>query len=113
MIPSSVADPNCRLLGYVMPNPSFHMPESVSMPIIMIGVGSGIAPFRAFWQHRLAQMKVSLNQLRARRLDVRVLILGEVYAFRFQYVFFETELVKQAMNTGVVEEGRNGRSSRQ
>jgi hypothetical protein len=87
MIPSSVADPNCRLLGYVMPNPGFHMPESVATPIIMIGVGSGIAPFRAFWQHRLAQMKVSVGQLRVRWLDVRVSLSGEVSAFCLHCVF--------------------------
>nr|AAS93626.1 nitric oxide synthase a [Sepia officinalis] len=32
--------------------PNFHMPEDGTRPIIMVGPGSGIAPFRSFWQQR-------------------------------------------------------------
>nr|QCX35683.1 Nitric Oxide Synthase 1b [Octopus bimaculoides] len=32
--------------------PNFHMPEDDTRPIIMVGPGSGIAPFRSFWQQR-------------------------------------------------------------
>lgn len=37
--------------------PSFHMPKDISAPLIMVGPGSGIAPFRGFWHHRRSQMK--------------------------------------------------------
>nr|O61309.1 RecName: Full=Nitric oxide synthase; AltName: Full=NOS type I; AltName: Full=Neuronal NOS; Short=N-NOS; Short=nNOS [Lymnaea stagnalis]AAC17487.1 nitric oxide synthase [Lymnaea stagnalis] len=37
--------------------PHFHLPEDPSLPIIMIGPGSGIAPFRSFWQQRLGEIE--------------------------------------------------------
>ncbi|XP_077996477.1 nitric oxide synthase, salivary gland-like [Glandiceps talaboti] len=37
---------------FVRPAPSFHMPKESITPIILVGPGSGIAPFRSFWQQR-------------------------------------------------------------
>lgn len=37
---------------FVRPAPSFRLPDEMSLPIILIGAGSGIAPFRSFWQER-------------------------------------------------------------
>lgn len=31
---------------------TFHMPEDSTLPVIMVGPGTGIAPFRSFWQQR-------------------------------------------------------------
>lgn len=39
---------------FVEPNPHFRLPESGDTPVIMIGAGTGIAPFRAFMQQRSA-----------------------------------------------------------
>lgn len=39
---------------YVQPNKHFRLPEDDSSPVIMVGPGTGIAPFRAFVEHRAA-----------------------------------------------------------
>ena len=37
--------------------PSFHLPDDKFLPVIMIGPGTGIAPFRAFWQQRFYEIQ--------------------------------------------------------
>ncbi len=40
---------------YVAENPAFRLPDDAATPLILVGAGTGIAPFRAFLQQRAAQ----------------------------------------------------------
>ena len=48
---------------FVEPNPRFRLPADSSTPVIMIGPGTGIAPFRAFMQQRRAEASTGKNWL--------------------------------------------------
>jgi sulfite reductase (NADPH) flavoprotein alpha-component len=48
---------------YVQPARTFRLPEDGSRDIIMIGPGTGIAPFRAFLEHRAAKENRGKNWL--------------------------------------------------
>ena len=48
---------------YIEPNRNFRLPEEGETPIIMIGAGTGIAPFRAFLQERHAKGDAGQNWL--------------------------------------------------
>ena len=48
---------------FVEPNPNFRLPANGDTPVIMIGAGTGIAPFRAFMQARVAREAPGKNWL--------------------------------------------------
>lgn len=71
---------------YVHPTPTFVLPEDSQAPIIMIGPGTGVAPYRGFLQERIAQNAKGENWL----------IFGERHrSFDFYYEDFFLDLEKE------------------
>jgi len=52
-----------RLPIYIQPNKKFRLPQDTTKPVIMIGPGTGIAPFRAFLHERRAVAATGKNWL--------------------------------------------------
>ena len=48
---------------FVQPNKNFRLPADPAVPIIMVGPGTGVAPFRAFVEHRAASGSSGKNWL--------------------------------------------------
>jgi len=72
---------------YIQPTREFVLPENGSADIIMIGPGTGIAPFRAFLEHRIAKHASGRNWL----------FFGEIHE---ESTFFYKEEWFKAMKQG-------------
>ena len=56
-------EPGDRLPIYIQPNKKFRLPQDPTAPVIMVGPGTGIAPFRAFLHERRVSGATGRNWL--------------------------------------------------
>jgi sulfite reductase (NADPH) flavoprotein alpha-component len=88
------ADVGTRMPIFLHDNANFRLPEDTSAPVIMIGPGTGIAPFRAFLEERQATGQTGDNWLffgeQRERLD---------YLYREQFLAMHKDGVLTRLDT--------------
>lgn len=79
---------------YFSPNKSFAVPEDDSVPMIMVGPGTGIAPFRAFLEERQARKASGNNWLffGDRNRDTDFIYQDEIEALQSEGVLTRLDL---------------------
>lgn len=60
---ADLVKPGDKVPVFVQPNKNFRLPADGATPVIMVGPGTGIAPFRAFVEHRAALGNTGKNWL--------------------------------------------------
>lgn len=89
--------PNLHILivEYRCSAPNFHLPKDVSAPMILVGPGTGIAPFRGFWHHRRYQIE---NQTLKKKTGPIWLFFG----CRSKYVDIYKDEKDKALQDGIL-----------
>uniref|UniRef100_A0A674GSJ0 Nitric oxide synthase 3 n=1 Tax=Taeniopygia guttata TaxID=59729 RepID=A0A674GSJ0_TAEGU len=55
--------PGDTVPAFIRGAPSFRLPPAPDTPCILVGPGTGVAPFRSFWQHRLHLLRGPLGPM--------------------------------------------------
>lgn len=107
--------PGDRVRVFVQPSHGFSVPADDSVPIIMVGPGTGIAPFRAFLQERKARNAPGNNWLffGDRRSDADFLYADELNGFidhghltRLHTAFSRDQAEKVYVQDRLLEQGK-------
>lgn len=79
---------------YVRPEPNFQLPDDPTTPIIAVGPGTGLAPFRSFWRNRLYNLKNKRSEM------------GKMFLYfgcrRKAYDYIYKEELEKCLDLGVI-----------
>ena len=84
--------------AFIRSAPNFRLPEDKTVPVIMVGPGSGIAPFRGFWQHR-AKM-IQMRREERKKIGKMTLFFG----CRVPSMQLHSKEVQQMVDQGIINQ---------